>query len=110
MQNGRTQGVGYDTIGARRVPPAGAKGRPADLVQPAAEDPGPDQEGSERKDRADLELLRFFFAVIRELESFRIREQSARFVDLTEEQQDNVIGQFLGNVTRTRLVASWPET
>jgi hypothetical protein len=50
------------------------KGARADLVQPAADDPGRDQEGSERKDGADLELLRFFSAVIRELESLDVRQ------------------------------------
>jgi gluconate 2-dehydrogenase gamma chain len=44
----------------------GEAGRPAGLVQPPAEDPDRAQEGSGSEGGADLELLRFFFAVIRE--------------------------------------------
>jgi gluconate 2-dehydrogenase gamma chain len=44
----------------------GAAGHPAGLVQPAADDPDQDQQVFGSPGGADLELLRFFFAVIRE--------------------------------------------
>ena len=44
-------------------------------------------------------LQRVYRLGLRELETFCDREHSAQFVDLTEEQQDNILRRFLGSET-----------
>ena len=44
-------------------------------------------------------LQRVYRLGLRELESYCDREHSVRFVDLTAEQQDNILRRFLGNET-----------